>query len=424
MGDSKNRIATFHHPQYPPAMLNRLIWSNLAAQSAEQVALAAVPIVAAIWLAAGPAETGLLSAAQTLPFLLLSLPAGVLADRMPRRRLMVGAEILRALALTSLPLLAWAGLLSLAALGTITFAAATGTVVYSVTAPALVPSLVPRDRLAHANTRLELARSTAFAAGPPIAGAMVAWTSAPFAFALAASLSTGAALLLRGLPPGHPTHQRATVFADLAEGARFAWAHPLIRPILLTAVIWNSSWFILQSVYTLYAIQALGMGPAQIGASLGMYGVGMVCGALAAPRIGRAMPFGWVITAGPLASVLAASLLALTVIHPAAWLAYAAYFVFGAGPILWTITQTTLRQAVTPAALLGRVSALMMMMSFGARPLGALLGGYVGERYGLGTAIILCTVGFALQALMIIASPLPRLPALPAAAPHPEAAVP
>ena len=116
-------------------MLRRLIWSNLAAQSAEQVALAAVPIVAALWLGAGPAETGVLAAVQTLPFLLLSLPAGLLADRMARRPLMVAAEALRAASLFALPLLAWAGLLSIQALALLGFLSATGTVVYSVTAP-------------------------------------------------------------------------------------------------------------------------------------------------------------------------------------------------------------------------------------------------------------------------------------------------
>lgn len=396
-------------------MLPRLIWSNLAAQSAEQVGLAAAPIVAALLLGATPAEAGALGAAQTLPFLLLSVPAGLLADRMARRRLMVVAEVLRAVALAALPLLAWTGALSIFSLGVIGFCAATATVVYSVTAPALVPSLVPRAGLAHANARLELARSVAFAAGPALAGAMVAWTSASWAFGIAAALSVVAALLLSGLPAGAPDPAAAQShpWTALTEGARFAWTHVYIRPILLTSVAWNLGWFVLQAAYALYASQRLGFGAAQIGASLGLYGVGMITGSLLAGRLSRWMHFGRLIAVGPLASVVASALLALTIVGPSA-LAYAAFFVFGAGPILWTITQTTLRQAATPPAMLGRVSALMMMASFGARPVGAVLGGTVGSWYGLDAAILLSLALFVGQAIVLLRSAVPRLRTLPA----------
>ncbi len=396
-------------------MLQRLVWSNLAAQSAEQVSLAAAPIVAALVLGATPAEAGALGAAQTLPFLLLSVPAGLLADRMARRRLMVAAEILRAAALTALPLLAWAGALSIFSLGVIGFLAATATVVYSVTAPALVPSLVPRAGLAQANARLELARSVAFAAGPPLAGALVAWTSASLAFAVAAALSIGAAVLLSGLPPGTPDPgaPRPHPWLALKQGAAFAATHVYIRPILLTSIAWNLGWFVLQATYALYASQRLGFGATEIGTSLGLYGVGMIVGASLAGRLSRRVSFGALITAGPAASVVASALLALTIVG-LAWLAYVAFFAFGAGPILWTIAQTTLRQSVTPPAMLGRVSALMMMCSFGARPVGALLGGAVGSGYGLDAALVLSLALFGVQGVVIAASTLPRLRALPA----------
>ena len=396
-------------------MLQRLIWSNFAAQAAEQVSLAATPIVAALVLGATPAEAGALGAAQTLPFLLLSVPAGLLADRMARRRLMVMAELLRAVALAALPLLAWAGALSIPTLGVIGFLAATATVVYSVTAPALVPSLVPRAGLAQANARLELARSVAFAAGPALAGALLAWTSASLAFALAAALSVGAAVLLAGLPPGAPElgAPRPDPWLALKQGTAFAATHVYIRPILLTSIAWNLGWFVMQATYALYASQRLGFGAAEIGGTLGLYGVGMIVGASLAGRLSRRISFGALIAVGPAASVLASALLALTIVGPV-WLAYVAMFTFGAGPIVWTIAQTTLRQAVTPPGMLGRVSALMMMCSFGARPAGALLGGAVGSAYGLDAAILLSLALFGVQGVVIAASTLPGLRALPA----------
>lgn len=394
--------------------VTRLVLSNLAAQSADQLALAAVPIVAALWLGAGPGAIGALAAIQTLPFLLLSLPAGLLADRVSRRRLMTMAEAVRAFALALVPLAVWADRLTLWTLGAAGCIAAAGTVVYSVTAPALVPSLVTRQAIGHANARLELARSTAFAAGPALAGALIGWTGAGAAFAVAVLLSVMATTLLSGLPDGPaPVPSRTTIRRALQEGWRFSWSHTLIRPILLTAVAWNLSWFILQSVYVLYAIDRLEMDAAGIGTSLAMYGVGMMAGAITAPLAMRRVGFGWVIACGPLASVLAAALLTMTLIWPVRGLAYAAFTVFGAGPILWTVAQTTLRQAVTPGALLGRVSAIFMVASSGARPLGAAIGGLVGQVLGLEAAILLAAAGFVVQAVILMASTVPKLQALP-----------
>jgi MFS family permease len=182
-----------------PSTFNRLAWSNLAAQSAEQVALAAAPIVAVLLLGAGEGQTGALQTALTLPFVLFALPAGLLADRVSRRRLMAGAEALRALALFGILAAIGLGLLSLPLLGLLGFVAVCGTVVYSVAAPALVPSLVAPRQLPAANARIELARTVAFAGGPALGGALVGSIGAGPAFGVAAVLSAAAVVLLSGL---------------------------------------------------------------------------------------------------------------------------------------------------------------------------------------------------------------------------------
>jgi predicted MFS family arabinose efflux permease len=203
---------------------------------------------------------------------------------------------------------------------------------------------------------------------------------------------------------------------ELRAGAAFAWRHELLRPILLTAVAWNTAWFILQAAYVPFAVATLGLSAATIGLTLATYGAGMLAGALVAPRASAALPFGWLIAAGPLVSVAAAAAMMLSIwSRTAAWPAIA-FFLFGAGPILWTVGQTTLRQAVTPASMLGRVSALVTMATTGARPLGAALGGLAGAAWGPGSCIALASLGFLVQALIIIASPVPRLETLPAAA--------
>ena len=142
-----------------PSAFKRIAWSNLSAQFSEQVALAAAPLVAVLALGADAAGTGLLQTAQTLPFLLLSIPAGVLVDRSSQRRLMVASEALRTLSLLAILLAILSGALNLLLLAALGFIGAIGTVCYSVAAPALVPSLVPREQLSAANRWLELARS-------------------------------------------------------------------------------------------------------------------------------------------------------------------------------------------------------------------------------------------------------------------------
>ncbi len=400
-----------------PTSFNRLAGANLAAQSAEQLSLAAAPLIAVVALGAGPGEIGLLATAQTLPFLLLSIPFGLLADRTSRKQLMVVCEVLRAISLLGLLACVLLAQLSIPVLAVLGFLGAVGTVGFSVAAPALVPSLVPREALARANGRLELARSAAFAAGPALAGALVSWAGASSAFALAAMLSACAAALLWRLKetarvqaaPRHP-------WLELQDGARFVARHRLLRPILFTAIAWNLSWFVLQAAYIPYAVRLLGMSPNMVGFTLATYGVGMVVGALLAPRIVARIPFGLAIIVGPAFSVLAAATMVATLVWPEALLAALAFFFFGSGPIVWTITSTTLRQTVTPAAMLGRVSSMFLTVNMGARPVGAALGGFVGATWGEAACLVLALAGFVVQAAIISLSDVRQLRHLPAAA--------
>jgi predicted MFS family arabinose efflux permease len=141
----------------------------------------------------------------------------------------------------------------------------------------------------------------------------------------------------------------------------------------------------------------------------------MMLGALVTARIVRHLSFGTAVVVGPLVSLVAALMMAATIWLPSGILAGASFFLFGAGPIVYVISQVTLRQTVTPGALLGRVSALFMTANTGARPIGAALGGAIGAAYGPSACIIVAAVGFAIQSGIILWSPLPRLARLPEA---------
>lgn len=263
------------------AAFRRLAWSNLAAQSAEQIALATAPIVAVLLLRAGASATSLLQTALTLPFVLLAIPAGLLADRMPRRVLMAGAEALRAVALLAILALIASGALTLPWLTALGFVSVCGTVAYSVAvaAPALVPSLVAAEALAAANTRIELARTVAFAGGPAIGGALVGFVGAAPAFGGAAVLSMAAAMLLAGIiEPARAAMPDRRPLRDVAEGLRFVARHPLLRPVFVTQLIFGASAFMTLAVFVPYAVNHLGLSAAGVGVTLEMYGAGMVAG--------------------------------------------------------------------------------------------------------------------------------------------------
>jgi predicted MFS family arabinose efflux permease len=391
-------------PRLPPTF-NRLAWSNLSAQSAEQIALAAAPIVAVLLLGVGEGQTGLLQTALTLPFVLVAVPAGLLADRISRRRLMAASEALRSLALLAILALIWLSWLTLPLLGLLGFAAVCGTVVYSVAAPALVPSLVTPDMLGAANARIELARTVAFASGPALGGFLVGWIGAAPAFGCAAALSAIAVVLLSGLhEPARQIAPRRHALQDIREGAAFVLHHPLLRPVFITQFIFNTASFLLLAVFVPYAVRHLGLSATFVGTTLAMYGVGMVVGALLATRVMRRLAFGTVIGLGPVTGLVAAVIMASTTFFPSPLLAGLSFFLLGAGPILWVISTTTLRQSVTPPRLLGRVSAINIL-SYGARPLGSLLGAIVGGTFGAEACLYLAAAIFAAQALVILMSP-------------------
>ncbi len=402
MADSSQSIS--------PKAFRYLLMGNLNAQFSEQMALAAAPLVAVLTLRASAADTSLLQSAQTLPFLLLSLPAGVLADRYPRARLMATAEFTRALTLTLILALYVTGTLNLGLLAGLGFCGAVGTVVYNVAAPALVPSLVPRAGLASANRWLEMARSVAFAAGPAIGGTFVGWIGAPAAYETAIALSLLAVAFQSRLPKEAPvmTPQRHPL-AELAEGWRFVTGHPLLKPMLICSIIYNLGFFMIQGVFVAYAVHHLKLDAAQIGLVLACFGFGMLSSGLVAPWLMARLRPGLTIMLGPTAGLGAAWMVALSVHWPSSMLVALAFYLLGFGAILWVIATTTVRQMTTPGHLLGRVSAVLVTGSFGARPLGAALAAGVAAVWGVSACLYVAALCFALQWAVIMASPIPRM---------------
>jgi predicted MFS family arabinose efflux permease len=390
-----------------------LLIAGVTAQFADKLALDTITL-AATQAGASPRLVGLLVAAQSAAWLLISLPAGVLADRLAPRSLILAGGLLMALGSAAGAGLLMAGSFG-AGLALSTFVAATGPVIVALSIFVLMPRAVALAELPRANGRLELGRAGLGLLAPLLAGWLVARTSGHLGLGLCAACGLVVILAAARLPAERPPAQsRQPLHRAIAEGAVFVLRHPYLRPIALCAICWNLAFFAFMALVAPYALRALALDPAAVGLASSAYGAGAIAAALSGAWLIARLPTGALLVFGPAVSLLGAGLVALA--PPAlGWPALAGAFVlFGFGPVLWFITQTTLRQAVTPQPLLGRVSATITTAMYGMRPLGALAGGLAGESLGVATAIWLPVLLFALSTLAILASQMPRLKAMPA----------
>ncbi len=399
-----------------PAQFTRVSWASVVVQLAEQIAVVTLPLAAVLLLGVDATETALLQLAQTLPFLLLALPLGALLDRTSPRPVLVAAALTRAATFGGIAFLIATDLLTFSALMVLGFIGAIGALGFSVGVPACVPLLVEHNRLLDANRWIELGRSVAFVSGPVIGGAFVALLGADKTFVVATMACLAALALLLKLDVRRATRPaHARVERGATRGIRFVFENPILRPIFVTSMVFNVGWFILQAVFVVYATHRLEFSPTGIGFAMGAYGTGMVLGAFITPVLSKRLTVGSIAALGPVGGLIASILTLVTLGVPNPAFVFAGMFMFGFGPVLWAISTTALRQAVTPANLLGRVSSLVVVSTYGARPIGAGIGAVVAATAGIHWCLVASTVAFLAQCAIVFCSHLPGVQELPAA---------
>jgi len=393
----------------------RRIWAaQTVALFGAQVTALALPLAAALTLGASAFHMGLLAAAGQAPFLLCSLPAGVWVDRARRQRaLLIGADLGRAALLALIPLAAFADLLRIELLYAIAFLAGVLSVLFEVAHYAYVPALVGRERLTEANGRLQVSYSAADSAGPGLAGVLIQVVSAPLAvLATAGSFLVSALLLGRVRQPERPRSAPACtqgMRSAIGEGLRALLGHPLLRPIVIGSAIAGLFLHAVRAVYVLYAVEELGLGATGIGIVLAMGGAAAVPGGLLAGWAARRFGFGAAVCGGWLIESAALLLIPLAQGAAAILVLIAAQAVGELAGAVANVNQWSLRQAVTPDHLQGRVTASHRFLVYGAYPLGSLLGGLLATALGLRPALVVCAAGALLGPLWAIASPLRSL---------------
>ena len=386
-------------------LIHKISYSNLCAQFSEQIIIAVLPIIAVLSMNASAAETAFIQMINTLPFLLLSIPMGVIADRVSRKKLMIIIEIVRATAIFILFYLTFSGSLSINKIALFGFFIAMGTVIYSVASPALVASFVIKEQLINANRSIEIAKSVAFTAGPALGGILASYLSGGLAFILAFLLSIVSAVFLICLPK-EPLIEKSgrNVIQELCDGLIFLIKNKYLMPITITAFVFNLSQYLLLSIFAYYVINNLSFTSFEVGASLSLIGLGMLIGSFLYKIISKKINFGLQLSLGPISAFMASILMFLTLIYSAKILVFVAFFFFGFGPIIWTISTVSLRQLVTPSNMIAKVSSVIMTVTFGARPLGAAIGVYISANFGVKSCILAVLIGFLIQLIIILLS--------------------
>lgn len=405
----------WRHPDF------RKLWAGQTVSLlGSEVSALAIPLVAALTLDASATQMGLLVAAGSTPALLVGLFAGVWVDRARRRPILVGADIGRAAILGTVPVGALTTGLSVGYLCVVAFLVGLLTTFFDVAHASLLPSLVRRERLVEGNSKLEVSRSGALIVGPGLAGLLVQVASAPVAI-LADAVSFLVSALFIGriqTPERAPTRdeQRRGLWAEAREGLGVVLGDPILSAMATSLSLFNLFAGLFGAVYVLFVTRELGVSPAGLGVVFALGSASFPVGAAganwAARRFGVGPSIVWgagISDAAFLLAPLAAGPLAVAVPLLVASRLVATL----AGPVT-AINQLSLRQAVTDDRLQGRVNGTMRVVALGTAPLGALLGGVLGDAIGLRPALLVGALGIQLGFVRLYLSPVRSLRQAPA----------
>ena len=427
------RIVRWMAWQLPPDDLlrdrayRRLFTSILISSLGGQVSMLALPLTAAVLLSASPTQMGMLTAFELLPFVLLSLPSGVWLDRVRKLPVYIAGEVLLAVALATVPLAWWLGWLSMGWMYAVGFILGCVHVVAGTAAQIVLTQVVPRERLVEAHAKNALASSGSEVVGPGLAGALIKAVSAPVALLIDAFALLCSVLVLRGIEVKETVQARvgAAFLPDLKEGLRFVRDTPLLVAMAITMGAWQMCHYAAVVVQILFATRTLGMSEADVGLSFVGLGLGTVLASALGKRISARLGVGPSLILG---LAVAGVGWAFCSVAPMGWLGLTAFaamlFCFGFGAVLTFINFLSLRQAVTPAPLLGRMTSTMRwLMLLPAGP-GALIGGWLGDHVGLRASLGFAGFGALLVAGLAWRHPLIRsVTRLPEPAPLPAGVV-
>ncbi len=385
-------------------VIYRRLWSSILISSlGGQITMLSLPLTAALLLHASPTQMGWLTAMEIIPFVLFSLPGGVWLDRVRKLPVYIVGEVSLAVAVGSVPVAAWMGWLGMPWLYFVAFLLGTVYTVAGSAAQIVLTQVVKPDRLVEAHAKNSLASSGAEVAGPGVAGALIKLLGAPMALAVDALLLLSSALILRGVHVvEHLRRPRHSHFwRDLRTGVSFVCRHSLLLSLAVAVGGWQMCNQAAQVVQILFATRVLGLSAQSVGLSYIALGAGTVLASIFGHRISARLGPGPCLITG--FGITGLGWLSLALAPANAWGVGAfglALFAFGLGAVLIFINFLSLRQAVTPAPLLGRMTSTIRWLTLIPAGPGALLGGWLGEHVSLRAALLFSGVGALLLTLL------------------------
>ena len=386
-----------------------------------QVTVLAVPTVAILILHAGPFQVGILSALEFLAFPTLGLVAGVYADRLRRRPIMIICDIGRALALGSIPVAFVLNLLTLEQLYFVALLTGIFTVFFDVSYQSYLPALVDRPNLIEGNTKLEITRSTAQVAGPAVAGFLIQLIGGARAVAVDALSFFLSALALASITKPEPEPRPSTAsgasgfIPEMREGIDVVFRNPILwRIAACTATTNLGSNMVFGAVFLVFAYRQLHLSAAVVGVVFALGSVGALAGAFLAGRVARTLGIGPTLGVTIIVGGLALLATPLALVGAPALVLATTGFIEGLTIPVYNISQVSLRQAITPDRVQGRMNATMRTIVWGTIPLGAFIGGILGTSIGLVQTIVLGGILSTLAASWIFLGPVIRLREQPA----------
>ncbi|GAA1253143.1 MFS transporter [Kitasatospora nipponensis] len=388
-------------------------------QFGDRISELALPLTAVGLLHASAAQVALLTALIWTPNLLAILLGAWVDQQRRKRRLLVVADVVRALALGTLPVGYLLGTVTIAQLYAVAVVIGAAAVLFNSAYSPFFAHLVPRSSYIDANSKLSASRSASYVVGPAIGGVLVQLLGAPVAVLTDALSFLASALLVGRLPISEPplasdgTKQPA-MLARARQGLAFVVRHPVLRGALGCCTTVNFFTFVAAGLTVLFASRTLGLSAGVIGLALGAGATGGLLGAVLAPRVsrrlgvGRTIALGAVLFPAPIALIAAAQ----GPLWARATTLAVAEFLGGAGVMLFDIHLNSLQASVIPDGMRSRVSGAFSTVNYGIRPAGALLGGLLGTLVGIRPALLVAAVGGTLSVLWLLASPIPRIRSL------------
>src|SRR5882672_10292721 len=384
-----------------------------------QVTVLAVPLIAALTLDATPWQMGLLAAAGSAPILLVGLFAGVWVDRVRRRPVMIATDLGRAALLLIIPLAAVTGALRIELLYAVLLLTGALTVLFDVANMSFLPSLVTPDRIVEGNTKLQSTAAAAQVVGPSVGGVLVSLFTAPFALLVdALSFLISAAFIARTRVPEAASDTRgarAGVVSEITEGVRVVVDDRVLRALAgasATTILFGRMFM---AVYVLYITRVLGWSAMGVGLVFATGGVGSLAGSVVAERLARRFGPGPTMIGAQVAFGLAGMLVPLAVLVPS-WalpMIVVSEFASWMAILVYWVNAISVRQAITPDRVLGRVNATMWFLAGGANQIGSVIGGALGGVIGVPLTLVVASFGMLLGFLWPLLSPVRGLSVMP-----------